>query len=220
MPNVDVFPANGDVERVYAVTKILLAPSLLPETFGLVALEAGLRGIPCLSSDAGGLPEANAGGTVLETPLVWDAKTATMWRGASHARALRGAPGGVPARRAAPSAMTEAFARRFGVPHDRALDVLFVAAPGEVENWVDCLRTLLGDPAALAAAAAKARDAATRVLGESGDVLVGLLDGDGPPDLGDAGPRGARPKTPLGAKAGLKRGFFDAKPRRRGPAVS
>ena len=78
MANVDVFPAHEDCDAVYAATRVLLAPSLLPETFGLVAFEASLRGVPCLSSDAGGLPEANpAPDLVVATRLVWDVASST-----------------------------------------------------------------------------------------------------------------------------------------------
>merc|ERR1711903_380840 len=59
-----------------------------------------------------------------------------MRRGASQRGALAGAPGGVKAKQAAPSATTAAFAARFGVPHDRALDVLFRAAQeSEIPNF-------------------------------------------------------------------------------------
>jgi len=42
-------------------TRILLAPSLWYEGFGLSAMEAMLRGVPVLASDSGGLQEAKAG---------------------------------------------------------------------------------------------------------------------------------------------------------------
>ena len=48
---------------VYAVTKLLLMPSLWNESFGLVAAEAMLNGIPVLASNRGAWPETigNAG---------------------------------------------------------------------------------------------------------------------------------------------------------------
>jgi glycosyltransferase involved in cell wall biosynthesis len=42
-------------------TKVLVAPSLIDETFGYVVPEAMLRGIPVLASDMGGLREAKLG---------------------------------------------------------------------------------------------------------------------------------------------------------------
>ena len=46
-----------DPRKFYAVTKVLLMPSLWNESFGLVAAEAMLNGIPVLASDRGALPE-------------------------------------------------------------------------------------------------------------------------------------------------------------------
>jgi glycosyltransferase involved in cell wall biosynthesis len=43
--------------RVYSVTKLLLMPSLWEESFGLVAAEAMLNGIPVLASNRGALPD-------------------------------------------------------------------------------------------------------------------------------------------------------------------
>ena len=42
-------------------TRILLVPSLWGEAFGLVVVEAMLRGIPVLASNVGGLVEAKLG---------------------------------------------------------------------------------------------------------------------------------------------------------------
>jgi glycosyltransferase involved in cell wall biosynthesis len=54
---------SGPAQEFYAVTKLLLMPSLWNESFGLVAAEAMLIGIPVLASNRGALPETlgNAG---------------------------------------------------------------------------------------------------------------------------------------------------------------
>ncbi len=46
-----------DPRDFYAVTKLLLMPSLCNESFGLVAAEAMMNGIPVLASNRGALPE-------------------------------------------------------------------------------------------------------------------------------------------------------------------
>ncbi|TPX58016.1 hypothetical protein PhCBS80983_g03431 [Powellomyces hirtus] len=61
LPNVTVEPAYIDTEQLWAKTKVLVVPSVCYEAFGLVVVEALLRGIPVISSDAGGLPEAHLG---------------------------------------------------------------------------------------------------------------------------------------------------------------
>lgn len=50
-----------DIEEVLAQARLLLMPSLWYEGFGLIAMEAMLRGLPVISSDSGGLMEAKHG---------------------------------------------------------------------------------------------------------------------------------------------------------------
>lgn len=61
LPNVRLLEAADNIENILAQTRVLLAPSLWPETFGYVVPEAMLRGIPVLASDLGGLREAKLG---------------------------------------------------------------------------------------------------------------------------------------------------------------
>ncbi|MGD8817662.1 MAG: glycosyltransferase [Acidobacteriota bacterium] len=60
-PNVTVRPPVDDIDELLEDTRILLVPSVWPETFGYVVPEAMLRGIPVIASDIGGLAEAKLG---------------------------------------------------------------------------------------------------------------------------------------------------------------
>jgi glycosyltransferase involved in cell wall biosynthesis len=57
MKNLTVMSSVPDPRTFYAVTKLLSMPSLWNESFGLVAAEAMLNGIPVLASNRGALPE-------------------------------------------------------------------------------------------------------------------------------------------------------------------
>ncbi|WP_299393074.1 glycosyltransferase [uncultured Desulfovibrio sp.] len=68
-PNVDRAKHMTNMKPIYAATRVLLAPSLWYESWGRVATEAVLNGIPVLASRSGGLPEAvGEGGICLDAP--------------------------------------------------------------------------------------------------------------------------------------------------------
>ena len=60
-PNVTVMESVGNIEEALSRTRILLMPSLWYEGFGLIVMEAMLRGIPVIASNSGGLEEAKQG---------------------------------------------------------------------------------------------------------------------------------------------------------------
>ena len=81
--NVNLQNPTDDMRGIYANTKILLAPTLIQETWGRVATEAHFNAIPVLASNRGGLPEAVGPGGVLLDPdqptLDWVAALRRFW---------------------------------------------------------------------------------------------------------------------------------------------
>jgi glycosyltransferase involved in cell wall biosynthesis len=63
--NISVLPRVRDIDLFLQRLSVLLMPSVWLEGFGLIVMEAMLRGVPVISSDSGGLREAKAG-----TPFV------------------------------------------------------------------------------------------------------------------------------------------------------
>jgi glycosyltransferase involved in cell wall biosynthesis len=57
--NMTFLPWSGDIPGLYAKSGVILVPSRCAEGFGRAAAEATLVGIPAVTSDRGGLPEAN-----------------------------------------------------------------------------------------------------------------------------------------------------------------
>lgn len=64
LPNVEFMEPCDDIREFYSRCRVVLMPSL-SEDAGTVPQECALNGIPCISSNVGGLPETNAGGVVL-----------------------------------------------------------------------------------------------------------------------------------------------------------
>jgi len=61
LPNVTALAADDDIDKILKQTRILIAPSLVPEGRPRIILEAMLRGIPALAGNLGGMPETKLG---------------------------------------------------------------------------------------------------------------------------------------------------------------
>jgi glycosyltransferase involved in cell wall biosynthesis len=61
LSNVTILETVPSIDDVLSRSRLLLMPSLWLEGFGLIAMEAMLRGLPVIASDSGGLKEAKAG---------------------------------------------------------------------------------------------------------------------------------------------------------------
>ena len=65
--NIENLPWVSDTDSLYRQTKVLIMPSMIPEGFGRGLAEAMSRGIPCIVSDIGALPETlGSGGDVVK----------------------------------------------------------------------------------------------------------------------------------------------------------
>ena len=63
--NVEPFGWLEDMRAAYARSRVLLGPSIWPEPFGRVFVEAAANGIPSVASARGGIPEAVGHGGIL-----------------------------------------------------------------------------------------------------------------------------------------------------------
>ncbi|WP_327041314.1 glycosyltransferase [Micromonospora ureilytica] len=73
LPGVEIVEYRADICALYAETDLLLVPSLWQESFGMVAREAVIHGVPVVATRVGGLPEAVlTGGVCLEPPECGD----------------------------------------------------------------------------------------------------------------------------------------------------
>lgn len=81
VPNVRFQQRVSDMRQVYGQTRLLLAPSVWEEGFGMVAIEAQSCGIPVIASARGGLPESVGDGGL----LIDDYRNVDAWVSAIHA---------------------------------------------------------------------------------------------------------------------------------------
>lgn len=81
-----------DMREIYALARVVIAPSRAREAWGRVATEAQLSGIPVLASRRGGLPEAVGPGGLLvdaDAPLdEWEQALSALWDDADRYRQL------------------------------------------------------------------------------------------------------------------------------------
>lgn len=82
LKNVKIQQASEKIEDILSITKILLAPSVYPQAFGLIVTEAQLRGIPVVSTSSCGLAEANSvpRTQVGDVPIVYDPRAWSLLR--------------------------------------------------------------------------------------------------------------------------------------------
>ena len=77
--NIKVIEQTDDMSEIYDIASVLLVPSLVDETFSMVALEAMANGIPVIASEYGNLPfliGSNSGGFILDPTdiFLWEEK--------------------------------------------------------------------------------------------------------------------------------------------------
>lgn len=65
LDNVSMIDWSNEMREVYARTEVLLGPSIWPEPFGRVFVEAASAGVPSITSNRGGIPEAVGSGGIL-----------------------------------------------------------------------------------------------------------------------------------------------------------
>jgi glycosyltransferase involved in cell wall biosynthesis len=92
LPKVTLSPRTRDMRSLYAKARLVLAPSQYDETFGRIAPEAHVSGIPVLATRRAGLPEAVGPGGVLIDPgapiEAWADALRRMWSDAAYHRQL------------------------------------------------------------------------------------------------------------------------------------
>eukprot|EP00913_Durusdinium_trenchii_P032869 g30770.t1 len=131
--NVEIMEGHHVVEDVYARTAVLLVPSLWSEAFGLVAMEAQLRGIPVVSSDHYGLREANMCEDLRVPKVPLDMRMRTLHRG----QTIEELEEALPPMRQEPRFTEEELLRNLAQTH------LYIATPQEAAGFTSRVERLM-----------------------------------------------------------------------------
>lgn len=136
--NVRVSAGRRNAESIYQKTAVLVVPSIWSEAFGLVAVEAQLRGIPVVSSGHYGLAEANMMEElrVPDIRLVQDMKIRTLHRGHNiEELEAKLAPG-----RKEPGTTEDEKKQHVAESH------FYVASAEEASGFLERVKALIDDP--------------------------------------------------------------------------
>lgn len=73
--NIEYSPWMSDMDEYMSKAKLLIMPTVIPEPYGRVCIEAMARGIPCVVSGVGALPETVGNGG----DVVWCHRDCNAW---------------------------------------------------------------------------------------------------------------------------------------------
>eukprot|EP00929_Paragymnodinium_shiwhaense_P056095 TRINITY_DN28080_c0_g1_i1.p1 TRINITY_DN28080_c0_g1~~TRINITY_DN28080_c0_g1_i1.p1 ORF type:complete len:674 (+),score=202.51 TRINITY_DN28080_c0_g1_i1:74-2095(+) len=169
LSNVKIQDACTNLKDFLKVTKVLIMPSLGPEAFSLLAVEAQLHGIPVISTGVGGLEEANFSSSLVvkDLQLVHDPRTHQVTSGLTLEEAEQSLSAIRPGILTMPQAQQAAATQESGRK---------VAEESDAEPFAKVLRQFLeGGDAAIQSAADAARAAALAFIEGQRGSFLGLL---------------------------------------------
>ena len=147
LPNVTITAPCADISELLRRTSVLLMPSLWYEGFGLIVMEAMLRGIPVIASDSGGLKEAKQG-TAYVIPVQPIPAYEQAWDERHMPRAVLPEQDLTPWLEAMRKLTSDSAAWREESDRSRAAAIKFVASidAGALERFLLDLRPVTADP--------------------------------------------------------------------------
>lgn len=168
LPNVKIQAASEKMDDVFRLTRVLIVPSVWQEAFGLVVVEAQLRGIPVVSTDVCGLSEANRvpSTAVGDIPIVYDPRTHELALGMS----MNEAESSLPLDRA--GCLTMEQWRQTAINQESYQKI---AGADEIEPFANILRKILDSDETLKQASQEARLGASSFVDSRKDHFLGAL---------------------------------------------